>query len=256
MEIESSHIHVVRYDEVPSTNLIALEFGEQGTPDGTVIQALQQTGGRGRLGRSFCSPPGGLYFSLVLRPKNFSSHLPLLTLAAGVFCSTLIEKISGENVKLKWPNDIYLANRKLGGILTEAAPYSYRAGTIPFLVVGIGLNINTRIELFDDSLRDTVISLYSVQKRVYDLDALMSDIAVQLRQYVHDSPGYQNEILAEWKMRDYLSGKPISWQKAAAEKMIHGTGAGILEDGRYVLRTEEGRDLPIIGGELRVNKSE
>ena len=89
-------IHVVRFVDVISTNLLALEYGTQGAAHGTIIAAVQQSGGRGRLNRSFFSPPGGLYFSLILRPVMFSDYQPLLTLAAGVACSMITEMPTAE----------------------------------------------------------------------------------------------------------------------------------------------------------------
>jgi BirA family biotin operon repressor/biotin-[acetyl-CoA-carboxylase] ligase len=251
MQRAPQDISVVRYADVVSTNLIAFEYGGQGAAHGTVITALQQSGGRGRVGRSFSSPPGGLYFSLLLRPKVHPDQLSLLTLAAGVICCTVIEKASGLTVMLKWPNDLYLENRKLGGILCEAAPYAHSKGAVPFVVVGIGLNINTRIELFPQSLRDSVISLHAIQEHIYDLDQLMTDIAVQIEHYIHNMEQQREEILNWWRRRDYLYGKQICWLPAA-DREIKGIGVGLLADGRYGLQTAEGNIQPILGGVLSI----
>jgi BirA family biotin operon repressor/biotin-[acetyl-CoA-carboxylase] ligase len=111
---------------VDSTNSIALDLARQGAAQGTVVHADQQTGGRGRNGRQFCSPPGGLYFSVILRPELELVDFPLLTLAAGVGLCRGISKTTGVQLQLKWPNDLYFADKKLGGILTESGPL--RAG--------------------------------------------------------------------------------------------------------------------------------
>ncbi|MDH3329021.1 MAG: biotin--[acetyl-CoA-carboxylase] ligase [Desulfobulbaceae bacterium] len=251
MQLTPQDIPVVRYADVVSTNLIALEYGAQGAAHGTVIAAVQQSGGRGRLGRSFSSPPGGLYFSLILRPEQHPDRLSLLTLAVGLICCSIVEKVSGLDVKLKWPNDLYLANKKLGGILSETAPYSNSDGKVPFLVVGIGLNINTKPELFPQSLQNSVISLYSIQKSNYDLDKLMTEIVVEIDKYVCNAELMKDEMLHKWKQRDYLYGKQMCWH-AAEGKKVCGTGAGLLADGRYGLLTAEGVILPILGGELRI----
>jgi len=243
-------IKVIRYADVVSTNLLALELGEQGAAHGTVVVAEEQSGGRGRKARDFASPPGGLYFSLILCPETGSEHVSFLTLAAGVACSKTIEHVSGLPVKLKWPNDLYIGPRKLGGILTEAAPYSNVDQKIPFLVVGIGLNINTRPEMFPDSLRKSITSLYCMQNLRYDLEPIMTDIVLQLDRYACNLERLRDEIRGIWQQRDYLYGKKMSWHG------IHGTGAGLLGDGRYQLQKDDGAIQPILGGELSLIDNE
>lgn len=244
-------LHVIRYNHVVSTNQIALELGDHGAQHGTLITAVEQSGGRGRLGRSFSSPPGGLYFSLILRPKISPDRLSLLTLAAGVACSTVVEGIAGQGVKLKWPNDLYLENRKLGGILCESAAYSVQAGKVPFLVVGIGLNINTDPEQFPIDLRETVISLCAVRKKYYDLDSIMQDIAGQIIGFADNPERIQQVILDEFRQRDYLYRRKIRWHGADGREIL-GVGSGLLRDGRYALQTAEGDIVPILGGELSI----
>lgn len=242
---------VIRYTEVVSTNLTAIEQGKQGAPHGTIITAARQSGGRGRQGRSFASPPGGLYFSLILRPQSDAEHISLLTLATGVSCCRVVEQASGLDVKLKWPNDLYLGNRKLGGILSEAAPFSYRAGKVPFLVVGIGLNINTEPDQFPQTLQNTVTSLNTLQKRTYDLDKLMLDIAAQVEEYISRPEELHEEIVQQWRQRDYLRDKQMCWHGPGVTDVI-GTGAGLLADGRYGLQIPGGDIIPILGGELKL----
>ncbi|MCW5198275.1 biotin--[acetyl-CoA-carboxylase] ligase, partial [Desulfobulbus sp. F3] len=122
-----------------STSDVAAELARQGAEQGTVVHADYQTGGRGRNGRHFCSPSGGLYFSVILRPALEQTDLPLLTLAAGVgLCRGLMAAVS-VHPQLKWPNDLYCADRKLGGILTESGPL--RAGLPEFVVIGVGINV-------------------------------------------------------------------------------------------------------------------
>ncbi|MDW7772903.1 MAG: biotin--[acetyl-CoA-carboxylase] ligase [Desulfobulbaceae bacterium] len=243
--------HVVRYDGVVSTNSLALELGEQGARHGTVITAVHQSGGRGRKGRSFFSPPGGLYFSLILRPVLSPDRFPLLTLAAGIAGCTIIENAAGLDVLLKWPNDLYLENRKFGGILCESAAYSFAAGIVPFVVVGIGLNINTRLAQFPPALQETVTSLFSLQKKKYDLEPIMSAITGQILGYVDEPEQMHEVILDAWRQRDYLRGRELQW-RGPESPVIRGEGAGLLSDGRYALRTAAGELVPVLGGELDI----
>jgi BirA family biotin operon repressor/biotin-[acetyl-CoA-carboxylase] ligase len=242
---------VLRFDKLDSTNRFALTQAEKGAPSGTTVAAVQQTGGRGRLGRDFSSPPGGLYFSIILRPEIHSDRLGLLSLSAGLACTRVIEEVSGCSLMLKWPNDLYLENRKLGGILCESAAYSVREGRTPFFVAGIGINVNTPLERFDPDLRDRVISLFSLQKREYDLEYIMLRITENIMRYVKDPESGQQEIIAAWSKRDYLRGRRLRWHGPAALP-VTGVGAGLLPDGRYLLCTENHGDVPVLGGTLTI----
>lgn len=249
----SMEIHIIRYDDTLSTNQIALELGGKGALHGTVVTARQQSGGKGRMGRSFYSPPGGLYFSLILRPSIEFGRLALITIAVGVICSELIEKVSGQNIMLKWPNDLYLQGKKLGGILCESAPCVN--GKVPFLVIGIGINVNTRQNDFSDELRGKMTSLRAITKRSFDLEDLMQKIVTEINLYTTNPESKSDEFLTAWRQRDFLYGRPISW-KAAGTKKNDGIGAGLLDDGRYRLKNDDGTIVPIVGGELGFSLNE
>ena len=244
-------INLVRFADVPSTNSIAIELGQKGAPHGTVVLANRQSRGRGRMERSFASPPGGLYISIIIRPELESEQLPLITLAAGVACCKTVETLTGLAVRLKWPNDLYVGDKKLAGILTESSPYSVSERKVSFLVVGIGLNVNTEIEMFPSSLQESVTSLYCLQNKRYDPELFISGIVEYLNTFTTGLIGEKNALFSYWQQRDYLLGKDIRWQNPAGE-LIYGSGAGLHHDGCYTLRTAEGEDRYIIGGELRL----
>lgn len=240
---------LIRYPRVDSTNRVAIDLGFRGYAHNTVVVADEQSGGKGRQARSFFSPPGGLYMSALLRPQLFAAELSLITLAAGVACVRAIEMITGIFIQLKWPNDLYYNGKKLGGILTEAAPYSQATGSVPFVVVGIGLNVNTRLELFHDALRDLVTSLYYVGGLEYDIDTLLHSLVTALLEEVtllRESP---EQVLAQWRCYDLLLGKKLSWQDPGGG-VIQGTGNGLLPDGRYRLTTAGGDDYPVLAGDI------
>lgn len=243
---------IVRYPEAASTNSLALELGHQGAAHGTVVVAGRQTGGRGRVGRCFVSPPGGLYMSVILRPDLAPDYLRLVTLAAGVACCTVLEKQTGIAPLLKWPNDLYFGNRKLGGILTETAPYSAAQTGVPFMVVGIGLNVNSLPGDFPPPLQDLVTSLYDIAHRRYDLDILLRGIVLQLNFLVAGLERNAEALFSLWRQRDFLLGKNISWQEADGP-VVHGAGAGLRQDGCYRLRTPDGLIHPILAGVLKVH---
>jgi len=243
---------LIRYTTVGSTNAIAKDLASQGAEDATVILAEQQTSGRGRLSRIFASPRGGLYMSVIMRPKLAPENLSLITLAAGAACASAIETIAGVNISLKWPNDLYLGGRKLGGILTEAAPYSPSEHKIPFVVVGIGVNVNTRRESFSPELQDTVTSLYDVQQQEYPIDTLTADIVRHLYTMAARLEADQQALFAFWRQRDFLLGKDICWQDIQGH-VVRGRGDGLLADGRYQLKTSDGQKHPVLAGDLTVS---
>jgi BirA family biotin operon repressor/biotin-[acetyl-CoA-carboxylase] ligase len=130
-----------RYAEVGSTNDIAMGLLRGGAPSGTVVQAAAQTGGRGRDGRSWKSPPGNLYASLVLRPPGRPGQVAQLSFASAVAVAQIVEVFLGTAVPvtLKWPNDVLLAGHKIAGILLESD--GVRPDGVDGLVIGIGINI-------------------------------------------------------------------------------------------------------------------
>ncbi|MDD3619391.1 MAG: biotin--[acetyl-CoA-carboxylase] ligase [Desulfobulbaceae bacterium] len=242
-------IRIFRYGRVRSTNVIALELAGRNEKDTTVILADQQTAGSGRRGRQFFSPPGGLYMSIILRPTLAPERLPLITLAAGVACARALEEQTGLRIRLKWPNDLYLGERKLGGILTEAAPYSPARGAIPFVVVGIGVNVNTRAESFPEELRNHLVSLYDVLRRRIDIPGLAAGIAEQLMAAAAALDGDVDGVLAAWRRRDFLLDRHIEWLDPQGRR-VRGYGAGLMNDGCYRLTTAESAEYAVLSGDL------
>jgi BirA family transcriptional regulator, biotin operon repressor / biotin---[acetyl-CoA-carboxylase] ligase len=143
------------FSSCPSTNDLAKRLAQEGSAEGTVIIAEEQTEGRGTKGRNWHSPRGqGLYASVILRPRR--ADLSLLPVTAGVACVEAIEEASGLRAALEWPNDIVWKRRKLGGILCEG---EFLGNAVRFAVLGIGLNINQKREDFPAALRRTATSL-------------------------------------------------------------------------------------------------
>ena len=139
--------------EVTSTNTLLKAQAEQGAPEGTVLIAESQTAGKGRLGRHFTSPPGtGIYFSLLLRPHCTAEKSLFITTTAAVAVCEAIEQVTGLNPQIKWVNDIYLNEKKVCGILTEAS-VDFENGGLNWAVLGIGINIAVPKEGFPEEIR-------------------------------------------------------------------------------------------------------
>jgi len=242
---------LVRHRTADSTNSLAVDLGHHGALHGTVVVADQQTGGRGRMGRCFISPPGGLYMSVLLRPELMPEQCRLMTLAAGVACSRVIDSHAGTDSLLKWPNDLYVGHKKLAGILTETAPYSFAQNNIPFIVIGIGLNVNSHPDDFPPSLRDRVTSLYHLCHQRFDLDRLMLAIVHELEGLVLTLKENREILLDSWQRHDYFLDRNIIWQGSDGV-VLRGVGAGVQDDGRYRLRTSDGCVHLILAGSVRL----
>ena len=240
---------IIRYQEVDSTNAIALDLGGRGAPHGTVVQATVQSGGKGRQSRLFSSPLAGLYMSMVLRPELSGNDLPLVTLAAGVATAFAIEKFTELQIQLKWPNDLYVNGRKLGGILTEAAPYSQESNSIPYVVVGIGINVNTQSQSFPESLQEAITSLYCQTNQEYNIEQILLTLVDELLGEVNLLQVNKKNVLDHWQDRDYLLKKKLCWQDPQGN-VINGVGMGLLNDGKYQLTTSEGEDFSVLAGDI------
>ena len=233
---------------VDSTNTLAVQMAVQGACHGTVIHADQQSGGRGRGGREFISPAGGLYFSLIIKPELEVNDLPLITLAAGVGLCAGIKKETGIAVQLKWPNDLYSNDRKLGGVLTESGPI--KNGVAPeFLVIGAGINLNTDPDQFPSSLRRKVISLYHHGAvSPVDVDTLLQSLVSAMLDAVQRLAAAREGLLADWRALDYLQGRMLEYD--GHDGVVPAIGVGLAGDGRYVIRDYNGVEHRILAGDL------
>jgi BirA family biotin operon repressor/biotin-[acetyl-CoA-carboxylase] ligase len=235
----SPHRHFAR---VGSTNTVARELAAAGAPHGTVVTAAEQTAGRGRQGRTWTAPPGSaLLYSAILRPLE--PRHSLLPLAVPLAVCEVAERLRpGIDCKVKWPNDIHLEGRKLAGILIEARPQDGWA------VLGIGLNLTIAPAGFPPELRDRATSLFPEPPHASEASASPSETAASalnqsLTKWV-DAPTEQ--ILAEWRRRDALRGREVSWEKGT------GVADGIDERGYLVVRLADGDRVALGAGDVHL----
>lgn len=218
-----------------STNARARDLALAGAPHGTLVTASEQTAGRGRQGRSWVAPPGrALLMSLLIR--GLDRRHALLPLVAAVAVAEACEDVAPVECEIKWPNDVWIAGRKVCGILLEGRPQEGWA------VLGIGLNVATRAEEFPDELAETATSLSVSAGRDLDvedvLDALLAALARGLAE-----PGART--LSAWRERDALRGRHIRWRDG------EGTASGIDDDGSLVVETTSGR-VALDAGEVHL----
>ena len=161
---------------VTSTNTVIRELVPSGLPEGFVIAAEKQTAGRGRLGRSFESPEGGLYLSMLLYPECRPEETATLTPCAAVAVSRAVEKVCKVSPGIKWPNDLQINGKKLCGILTESSICRGRR----YVIIGIGINVNTDIAELPEELRGLATSVFSETGKHTDIEALTKELIFEL----------------------------------------------------------------------------
>ncbi len=237
---------VLHYEEVASTQDIARKLARQGAEEGTVVIAEKQTGGRGRRGRSWTSPDGGLYLSIILRPNLEPARAIQLPLVAGVAVARAIKKVTTLQPKLKWPNDIIIAGKKVGGILTET---STRPGKIDHIVLGIGLNVNTARSLFPEAIRETATSLAEESgQNVSPLELLQCLFGKFEALYVEFLAGGFDKIREQWKAMSNTIGSRVKINSGGAE--IEGEALDIDSEGFLLLRKGNKDVERVISGDV------
>jgi BirA family biotin operon repressor/biotin-[acetyl-CoA-carboxylase] ligase len=233
-------------EETASTNSVALTMAEQGAPEWTLVVAGHQSAGRGRLGRSWASTPGkSLLFSLVLRPPMRPERAPLLSFLAAVAMLDAFPPLQGEEAGSKWPNDLMIGRRKVGGILPEAR---VAAGGVEHLVLGIGVNVTMREGDFPDELRDRATSL-AVEGGAITPEALLVGFLDRFRRrYAPKDPRVGEGILARYRERCITLGRRVR-VSALDGGEIDGTATAISPDGGLVV-ISGGREQLIAFGEV------
>lgn len=222
------------YEEIDSTNNEAKRLAMEGSPDGTLVIAEQQHGGRGRLSRSFLSPKGrGLWFTFVLRPDIAPAEASKCTLLAALAVVKAIRNRAGIDCGIKWPNDILVGGKKLVGILTEM---SADVDGIKYIICGIGINVNIRREEFPDELRAIATSVEAELGRPFDRLTLLGAVCEEMeRAYEQMLEEGFAPILAEWKKYSVTLGQAV--RVIAPDETYEGVAIDIDEDGSLLVKT-------------------
>ncbi len=232
------------FDTIDSTNTYAKHLAGQGAPEGTVIIAGQQTGGRGRLGRSFSSPAGmGIYLSIILRPDCKPEELMHLTCAAGV---AAVNAINRPNIGIKWTNDLVLGKRKLGGILTEISVDPV-TGKVEWAVIGIGINCCQQPWQFPEEIRDMACSL---DMDYQDVPWLIAELIGSLQAMRSNLFAGKAQIMAQFRSRCVTVGQEISILRG--DEVRHGKALSVDEDGGLLVQFSNGHTETVASGEVSI----
>ena len=228
------------YDELPSTNTTLRQLAAAGVPEGTVVAAARQTAGRGRMGRTFCSPPGGLYMSLLLRPERLIDA-GLLTSCAAVAVCRAIESLCPLTCGIKWVNDIWVDGKKVCGILAEGVVAD---GRQPAVVIGIGVNVSGTLP---SELQASAATLRQYGARVAPA-ALLAAVLEQWERVYAALPA--GDFLEESRRRSVVLGRRVTVTGAGAP--YEAFACGIDDTGRLLVRTDAGEEKALCSGEVSI----
>jgi BirA family transcriptional regulator, biotin operon repressor / biotin---[acetyl-CoA-carboxylase] ligase len=230
-------LRLLRFERVGSTMDLIHELAGQGAAAGTTVIAGEQLAGRGARGRTWHSPPGGLWMSMLYRPA-VAAGLEVISLRVGLAVASALDRFAGATVQLKWPNDLMLQSRKLGGILCEAR---WHGGQPGWIAVGVGLNVRNLIPV---ELQPLATALREHCPEV-SLEDLIPPVAATLDGLDLQADRLTSSELHEFARRDWLLGRQI-------REPVVGTVAGLAADGTLVVRTAEGSQHSLRTGSVEL----
>ena len=235
------------YDTLESTNIRAKELAKADAPHGTVVIAGSQTGGRGRMGRSFLSPAGGVYLSVILRPACPPDRLMHLTCAAATAGCIAVERACGICPDIKWTNDLVYGKKKLGGILTELVLRT--DGAVEAAIIGIGINCKKATD-FPPELQATVTSIQEISSAGCTADALTAKLVEALWKMDKELFTGKQEMMAYYRRRCITLGKEI--KILTGDTVQYGIALDLDENGGLLVRFTDGSEKIVASGEVSI----
>ncbi len=236
------------YDLVPSTNELAMSLAtKEDLKANSVIIADSQNRGKGRLGRTWISPPGrNIYMSIIFKPELYTRDATMLTLLTVVACAHAVRNISGLQVSIKWPNDLILSGKKLGGILTEIRA---DIDKVNLAVIGIGINVNMSGEDFSDEIRSIATSIKEESGTYCSRNELVIEVLRQIEHFyaVLINLG-KKPLLNEWKILSSTLGKSV--KVVIGDETLIGLAEDIDDNGMLILKLDSGLRRQISAGDI------
>lgn len=239
------------FKEVMSTNTVAKFLSENDVSNGTVIISEKQSGAKGRLGKSWESPLGGIWLSLVVKPNVDHSKIPMITLATGVAVVKTLERIGIENAEIKWPNDVMINDKKVCGILTEAIT---KFNSIESVIIGVGIDANFDVNVLSKELQEGTTTLdIELGHRVNENEIIRFFLEEFERIGILFEEGGFERILKEWRKYSYSIGKIVEVREPFS-KSYDGYVLGISREGALVVEKIDGTLEKVISGECIIKK--
>ena len=237
------------FDSIDSTQNQALKMADEPANNGTVIVAAKQTGGRGRSGRRWISPIGGIWISIILKPKFDISITTLFPIASALALSIAIEKIFSIKPELKWPNDVTIKGKKVAGMLVDV---SLESNKIENLVLGVGINFDVNVKQIEKSLKGTpnfygVSSLNGRKENVKPVQLVQTFLIELEKIYKSLNAKQTKKIISEWTLRSSTIGKNVELD--TTDGKIKGKAIKIDEDGTLII-SENSKIHKVIAGDI------
>lgn len=231
----SSRVHY--FERVGSTMDVLHELAAEGAEAGTAVLAGEQLEGRGSRGRTWESPPGGLWLSVLFRPPS-AGGVEVTSIRVGLAVAEAIDPFAAEPLQLKWPNDLMLSGRKLGGVLCEAR---WQGDTLGWIAAGIGMNVRNRIP---DDLSALAVSLAAERPKITP-ELVAESVVAALRRLDLGAERLSPAELTQFDRRDWLKGRKVRGP-------VPGTVAGLRQDGALLIRSATGADVPLRSGPVQL----
>src|SRR5438094_7112987 len=235
-------LKIIRYNRIGSTNTKAKSLAEKQAAEWTVVVSEVQTHGRGRSGRTWKSPKGGLWFSLIIMPKIPIDRIPLLQFLFANALRKGIEEVYGVQSEVKWPNDLVVCWKKLAGVLIET---KINGPQLVYAVVGIGLNVNLTAE----QLPTRATSIFLVKEKRFSLEMTLSSILTVLERH-YETLRDESAVVGDWWKHCAHRMKPVIVETGKGK--VRGKSVGVNLDGSIIIQTDQG-NLTIPDGTLRLD---
>ncbi|MBI5253742.1 MAG: biotin--[acetyl-CoA-carboxylase] ligase [Euryarchaeota archaeon] len=234
---------IEHFSEVDSTNDVAKRLAIEGAPEGTVVISEIQKKGRGRKGREWFSPKGGVWMSIILRPKMSPSQAAPLTLIAGLAVAKTLSELYNLKCKLKWPNDVLINEKKVCGVLTEISAGIDR---IDYIVAGIGINANIDIDSFPGEFRGVATTIKNELNKEILRDELVEQLLEEFEKLykIFQKQGF-SKLKEEWKKSASTIGRKV--RIITDRRTIEGIARDLGENGELFVETQEGIEKIISG---------
>ncbi len=239
---------IYHLEKTTSTQDVAKDYAIKGEQEGTVIIAETQTQGRGRRGRRWESPQGvGIYMSMILRPGLEAQRLPFISIMAGVAVAEAIRDRFNIDAKIKWPNDIYVENKKIGGILAESF---IEPDIIRYVILGIGINLETPQDAFSKEIRALASSLREISGKSISKWELLKVLLESLDRYYLYLLGKEDQkIIGRWRQLNNTLGRNIT---VLDDPPYEAFAWDLASDGSLLIKTKEGEIQRLISADISI----
>ena len=241
--------NIIFQQSLDSTNTVAKELAAQGAPEGTLVLAEEQRAGRGRMGRRWVSPGYmNLLFSVLLRPKIRKDQVFVTTMILALATIEAIRSRTGLRSTIKWPNDLFVEGKKLGGILTE---FSVTHEHIDYVVLGLGLNVNWSPDQTEAVSHPATSILAETGSKISRNDLLVSILMTFEGYYRQVLSGHIDDFYRTWNEASMVIGRNV--QIVSSKEKTHGKALRIDRNGALVIQDSAGKERKIMSGEVSIS---